>query len=154
MSTVTQPFSQVEDDADRIMDATKATITITVKGQVTLPKRIREAVGLKPGDKVDVRATASGGVYIEKPGASRSYRERLYALTKERSIKVGLNPGHKVEVRATASGGVYIEKPGTSRSYRERLYAFVKERPIRDITTDEFMKMMRGDPAEDPPLKE
>jgi antitoxin PrlF len=110
MSTVTQPFSQVEDDADRIMDATKATIAITVKGQVTLPKWIREAVGLKPGDKVDVRATASGGVYIEKPGARQRYRERLYALA--------------------------------------------KERPIRDMTTDEFMKLMRGDPAEDPPLEE
>src|ERR1700674_5860690 len=103
-------FSQVEDDADRIMDVTKATTSITVKGQVTLPKRIREAVGLKPGDQVDVRATASGGVYIEKPGASRGYRERLYAIA--------------------------------------------KRRPIRDMTTDEFMKMMRGDPAEDPPLEE
>ncbi len=107
---MTKPFSQVEDDVDRMMDATKATTTISVKGQVTLPKRIREIVGLKPGDEVDIRATASGGVYIEKPGASRGYRERLYALA--------------------------------------------KERPIRDMTTDEFMKMMRGDPAEDPPLEE
>ncbi len=31
---------------------------------MTLPKAVREAVGLKPGDKVDVHATASGGVYI------------------------------------------------------------------------------------------
>jgi antitoxin PrlF len=105
-----KPFNQVEDEVDRIMDATKATTAITAKGQVTLPKRIREAVGLKPGDKVDVRATASGGVYIEKPG--------------------------------------------TSQRYRERLYAIAKERPIRDMTTDEFMKIMRGDPAEDPPLAE
>jgi len=36
------------------------TTTITVKGQVTLPKNVRDAVGLKPGDKVEVRATASG----------------------------------------------------------------------------------------------
>jgi AbrB family looped-hinge helix DNA binding protein len=86
------------------------TTTITVKGQVTLPKKVREAAGLKPGDKV--------------------------------------------EVRAAASGGVYIEKPGTSESYRERLDALAKKRLIRGITTDEFMKMMRGDPAEDPPLKE
>src|SRR5262249_40525426 len=61
--------------------------TITVKGQVTLPKEVREAVGLKPGDKVEVRATASGGVYIEKPGAGRSYRERLEALRKRRLIR-------------------------------------------------------------------
>jgi len=63
------------------------TTTITVKGQVTLPKKVREAVGLKPGDKVEVRPTASGGVYIEKPGASRSYRKRLEALAKERVIR-------------------------------------------------------------------
>jgi antitoxin PrlF len=84
------------------------TTTITVKGQVTLPKKVRDAVGLKPGDKVEVRATASGGVYIEKPGASQSYRGQLEALA--------------------------------------------KRRVIRDITTDELMKMTRGDPTEDPPV--
>jgi antitoxin PrlF len=61
--------------------------TITVKGQVTLPKKVRDAVGLKPGDKVDIRATASGGIFIEKPGTSRSYRERLDALAKRRPIR-------------------------------------------------------------------
>lgn len=63
------------------------TTTITVKGQVTLPKAVREAVGLKPGDKVEVRATASGGVYIEKPGAAAAYRARLEALAKRRLIR-------------------------------------------------------------------
>ncbi len=63
------------------------TTTITVKGQVTLPKKVREAVGLKPGDKVEVRATATGGVYIEKPGASRNYRQRLEAVAKRRIIR-------------------------------------------------------------------
>jgi len=61
--------------------------TITVKGQVTLPKKVRDAVGLKPGDKVDIRATASGGIYIEKPGALRSYGERLDALAKRRPVR-------------------------------------------------------------------
>ena len=85
------------------------TTTITIKGQVTLPKKVRDAVGLKPGDEV--------------------------------------------EVRATASGGVYIEKPGTSQSYRERLERVAERRPIGDnMTTDEFMRMLRGDPDEDPPI--
>jgi antitoxin PrlF len=84
------------------------TTTITVKGRVTLPKKVRDAVGLKPGDKVEVRATASGGVYIEKPGASDDYKAGLYALAKRRLI--------------------------------------------RGISTDELMKMTRGDPVEDPPL--
>ena len=47
---------------------------ISSRGQVTLPKSVRDAVGLKPGDEVEVRATASGGVYIEKPGSATPTR--------------------------------------------------------------------------------
>ena len=82
------------------------TTTITIKGQVTLPKSVRDAVGLKPGDKVDVRATASGGVYIERPGKRSEYRKKLETISKRRLI--------------------------------------------RDVNTDDFMKLMRGDPDEDP----
>jgi AbrB family looped-hinge helix DNA binding protein len=80
--------------------------TVTVKGQVTLPKAVREAAGIKPGDKVDVRATASGGIYIEKPGRQSAYRKKLEAISKRRLV--------------------------------------------RGINTDDYMKMLRGDPAEDP----
>jgi antitoxin PrlF len=60
---------------------------ITAKGAVTLPKAVRDAVGLKPGDVVDVRPTSSGGVYIEKPGTSKRYRERVEALVKRRPVR-------------------------------------------------------------------
>lgn len=80
--------------------------TMTVKGQVTIPKAVRDATGLKPGDKVDFRATASGGVYMEKPGKQSAYREKLEAISKRKLI--------------------------------------------RGVNTDDFMKMMRGDPNEDP----
>jgi antitoxin PrlF len=60
---------------------------ITAKGGVTLPKSVRDAVGLKPGDVVDVQATSSGGVYIEKPGAAKRYRERVRALVERRPIR-------------------------------------------------------------------
>jgi antitoxin PrlF len=63
------------------------TITINAKGQVTLPKNVREAVGLEPGDKVEVRLTATGGVYIEKVGAGRNYRQRLDSVAKRRIIR-------------------------------------------------------------------
>lgn len=54
--------------------------TVTVKGQVTLPKSVRDAVGIKPGDQVEVRATASGGIYIEKPRAVGDYAAKLEAI--------------------------------------------------------------------------
>lgn len=57
--------------------------TMTVKGQVTIPKDVRNAIGIKPGDRLDVRATASGGVYLEKAGTKDDYKERLYALAGE-----------------------------------------------------------------------
>lgn len=65
------------------------TTTVTSKGQVTIPKAIREAAGIKPGDKVDVRATASGGIYIERPGTRRAYEARVYAVAKRRLIRDG-----------------------------------------------------------------
>ena len=79
---------------------------ITARGQVTIPKQVRDAVGIRPGDLVEVRATASGAVMVEKSGTGSDYRKRLYALAKRRLI-----------------GG---------------------------ITTDELMRMTRGDPALDP----
>ena len=60
---------------------------VTVKGQVTLPKKVREAAGIKPGDTVEVHATAAGGVLIEKPGAMDDYEARLRALAKRRIVR-------------------------------------------------------------------
>ncbi len=58
------------------------TTTVTVKGQVTLPKSVRDASGIAPGDKVEVRATASGAIIIEKPGTRSDYKARLYEIAK------------------------------------------------------------------------
>jgi len=38
---------------------------VTVRGQVTLPKAVRDAAGIKPGDRVSVRARPEGGVIVE-----------------------------------------------------------------------------------------
>ena len=79
--------------------------TMTQKGQVTVPKHVRKVAGLKPGDRVEVRATASGGVYLEKPGKADAYRKRIDQLAKRQLI--------------------------------------------RGATTDEIMRVLRGDPDED-----
>jgi antitoxin PrlF len=39
---------------------------VTIKGQVTLPKSVRETAGIKPGDRVEVRPRAGGGVIVER----------------------------------------------------------------------------------------
>ncbi|WP_022719977.1 AbrB/MazE/SpoVT family DNA-binding domain-containing protein [Rhodopseudomonas sp. B29] len=61
--------------------------TVTIKGQVTLPKKVRDAAGIKPGDKVEVRNTASGGIYIGKSGSEAEYLKKLQALAKRYPIE-------------------------------------------------------------------
>jgi AbrB family looped-hinge helix DNA binding protein len=39
-----------------------ANATLTSKGQTTIPKEIREALGLKPGDKIQFTRLANGVV--------------------------------------------------------------------------------------------
>jgi AbrB family looped-hinge helix DNA binding protein len=64
--------------------------TVTVKGQVTLPKQVREAAGIRPGDRVEVRARAEGGVIVERidrRAASDAYLRALEAVSRWRPIK-------------------------------------------------------------------
>lgn len=41
--------------------------TVTSKGQVTLPKKVREALGLKSGDRVLFRVRNGGAVLAKTP---------------------------------------------------------------------------------------
>ena len=43
--------------------------TMTVKGQVTIPKSVREALRLAPGDGVQFSVNAEGQVIVQKAGA-------------------------------------------------------------------------------------
>lgn len=43
---------------------------LTVKGQVTIPKRVREYLGIKPGSGVEFEVGAQGEVVLRKASAS------------------------------------------------------------------------------------
>jgi antitoxin PrlF len=58
------------------------TTRVTVKGQVTLPKAVREAAGIKPGDRVIARANPQGGVLIERAPADQPDPARIEAARK------------------------------------------------------------------------
>ncbi len=45
--------------------------TITIKGQVTVPKPIRDALGLVPGSQVDFALDDQGRVVLQRAGAQR-----------------------------------------------------------------------------------
>ncbi len=57
--------------------------TVTIKGQVTIPKAVRTASGIKAGDKVEVRATA-GGVLIERALEPKANEKAAIASAKGR----------------------------------------------------------------------
>ena len=40
---------------------------ITTKGQVTIPKRLRDHLGLKPGSSVEFELAADGRVFLKTP---------------------------------------------------------------------------------------
>ena len=76
---------------------------MTVKGQVTIPKAVRDAAGIKPGDKVTAEAMPDGSVVIK-------------ALHDDRIA-----------------------------AYRQGLNDIARRKPFKGFTTDELMKLTRGD---------
>ena len=62
--------------------------TMTVKGQVTIPKRVREALRLAPGDQVDFAVDDAGQVVVRKAGARpRAKRDRFEAARGTAGVK-------------------------------------------------------------------
>jgi AbrB family looped-hinge helix DNA binding protein len=50
---------------------------LTSKSQVTVPKRIRETLGVEPGEAVDYRMNDRGETVIEKVGAGKPVESRF-----------------------------------------------------------------------------
>ena len=56
------------------------TTTVTRKGQVTIPKPVRDQLGIGPGSRVDFRRAADGTIVIEKAGRPRRQSRFAKAL--------------------------------------------------------------------------
>jgi AbrB family looped-hinge helix DNA binding protein len=62
--------------------------TLTSKGQVTIPKRIRDALNLVPGCSVDFAVNRDGEVVVHKVGARPSRkRDRFEAARGRADVK-------------------------------------------------------------------
>ena len=62
--------------------------TLTTKGQVTIPKRIRDALSLVPGCSVDFAVNRNGDLVVRKLGASPSHKpDRFEAARGQADVK-------------------------------------------------------------------
>lgn len=57
---------------------------LTVKGQVTIPKDVRDLLGVRPGEPVEFDRNAAGEVVIRKPELSAEERARRRAEMRAR----------------------------------------------------------------------
>lgn len=61
--------------------------TLTVKGQVTIPKQLRDALGLSPGSQVQFALGKDGEVVLRKAGRISTKRDRFEAARGKASVK-------------------------------------------------------------------
>ena len=67
--------------------------TLTKKGQVTIPKRVRDRLGLKPGSEVEFTLTDDGYVALVKVDGKRAKPKSRFA-----------------KIRGTATGGMTTDE--------------------------------------------
>ncbi len=64
---------------------------VTVKGQVTIPKRVREHLGIRPGGGVEFEVGANGDVLLRKAGRSSKHsrpRSRFAAVRGTATVRL------------------------------------------------------------------
>ena len=60
------------------------TTTLTIKGQVTIPKQIRDALDLQPGCKLNFAVNDDGDVLLQKVVACAKTSKRGAAVAKQK----------------------------------------------------------------------
>ncbi len=58
--------------------------TLTVKGQVTIPKKIRDALDLQPGCKLNFAVNDDGDVLLQKSGSGTTTSKTAAAKSKQK----------------------------------------------------------------------
>jgi AbrB family looped-hinge helix DNA binding protein len=72
---------------------------MTSKGQVTIPKRMRDAAGLKPGRPVEVRLTNEGCVVLSPPRGRPAKSDMRKRIEKVRgTLKLGMSTDEFMEL--------------------------------------------------------
>ncbi len=64
---------------------------VTIKGQVTIPKRVREYLGIRPGTGVEFEVNASGDVLMRKaarPARRARPRSRFAAIRGTATVRM------------------------------------------------------------------
>jgi antitoxin PrlF len=56
------------------------TVTVTRKGQVTIPKPVRDRLGIKPGSKVDFEIAEDGRAFLRRIGKARTRPSRFVRM--------------------------------------------------------------------------
>ena len=56
--------------------------TLTLKGQVTIPKHIRDALGLMPGAQLDFAVNSQGEVILQKAAANAGSSKDRFELAR------------------------------------------------------------------------
>ena len=77
---------------------------VTSKGQVTIPKKVRERLGIGPGTPVDFEPTADGRIMLVRKGARAAGtgrgRSRFAALRGSATVKLSTR-----QIMALTRGG-------------------------------------------------
>ena len=63
-------------------------VHVTTKGQVTIPKRVRELLKIQPGSTVDFHIGPDGQVTLRKVGRAARVRSRFAALRGRATIRM------------------------------------------------------------------
>lgn len=75
-----------------------ALATMTTKGQLTLPKEIRQRLGLQPGDKVEITLDRSGGALLRP--RQNSGIEHLFGMLPNKGVSLTVEEMHEATVDA------------------------------------------------------